>query len=107
MDGVGRSIRVNIQVDITKPIKNGISIANKEGNPVRIPFKYEQLPSFCFFCGMLGHMKRECDLIDGDCELLHIPNVQLPFGEWLKASPTKRASVTSTKKAEKREISPT
>ncbi|KAL8507662.1 hypothetical protein ACS0TY_018268 [Phlomoides rotata] len=62
MDGVGRSIRIKIQMDITKPIRSGILIANREGKPARIPLKYERLPSFCFFYGLIGHMKRECNL---------------------------------------------
>ncbi|KAL8483746.1 hypothetical protein ACS0TY_026432 [Phlomoides rotata] len=35
-------------------------------------------------------------------ELLNIPDEKLPYGDWMKASPSKRASVTTTPNSEKK-----
>ncbi|KAL8557011.1 hypothetical protein ACS0TY_004477 [Phlomoides rotata] len=72
-----------------------MTVARKNDTPVWVPFKYERLPSICFFCGMLGHMKRECDLVEEGENLLEVPDEKLSFGDWLRASPAKRPSVTT------------
>ncbi|KAL8492052.1 hypothetical protein ACS0TY_023609 [Phlomoides rotata] len=79
--GFGRSIRVKVNLDITKPLKTGINILNTDGRLVWIPFKFERLPSFCFLCGLIGHMKRECDFVAEKQELLNIPDEKLPYGD--------------------------
>ncbi|KAL8457682.1 hypothetical protein ACS0TY_035523 [Phlomoides rotata] len=107
LEGLSRSIRVRIRLDVTKPLKQGMTVARKNDSPVWVPFKYERLPSLCFFCGMLGHMKRECDLVEEGEHLLEVPDAKLPFGDWLRASPAKRPSVTTINQEPAREISPT
>ena len=48
-------------------------------------FKYERLPSLCFWCGCLGHEDRDCELwVESEGSLL--PESQ-QFGPWLKAAP--------------------
>lgn len=51
-------------------------------------FKYERLPSFCFFCGVIGHSDRLCELF---LDFLD-KNVQKAFGVWLRA-PARRSQV--------------
>ncbi|KAL8514223.1 hypothetical protein ACS0TY_013373 [Phlomoides rotata] len=96
MEGFGCSIRVKVNLDTTQPLKTGLKIVNSDGKPAWIPFKYERLPSFCFLCGVVGHMKRECDFVAEKRELLNIQDDKLPFGEWIKASPAKKALVTTS-----------
>ncbi|KAL8488130.1 hypothetical protein ACS0TY_024425 [Phlomoides rotata] len=105
-EGFGRSIRVKVNLDITQPLKIGLKILNKDGKSAWIPFKFERLPSFCFFCGLIGHMKRKCNFVDEKKELLNIHEDKLPFGEWIKASPAKKASVTTENTKVKRVTSP-
>ncbi|KAL8462316.1 hypothetical protein ACS0TY_032575 [Phlomoides rotata] len=107
LEGLSRSIRVRIRLDVTKPLKQGMTVARKNDSPIWVPFKYERLSSLCFFCGMLGHMKRECDLVEEREHLLEVSNAKLPFGDWLRASPAKRPSVTTVTQEPVREISPT
>lgn len=49
-----------------------------------IEFKYERLPTFCYACGMIGHIERDC---------INIPDedrsVEKQWGTWLRASPRK------------------
>lgn len=94
MSGFGRSIRVRVQLDFTKPLKIGQKVAGTGRSPSWVPFKYERIPTFCYICGKIGHMKRECELTEEGSELLTIPDAKLPYGEWLKASPLRKASVS-------------
>lgn len=47
-----------------------------------IEAKYERLPVFCYVCGVLGHMERDCKEVieDGGSD-------DKQWGPWLKASP--------------------
>ncbi|KAL8461739.1 hypothetical protein ACS0TY_033007 [Phlomoides rotata] len=94
MDGFSRSVRVRVQVDIRKLMKQGTKV-EINNTSLWIPFKYECLPAFYYVCGMLGHMKRECDLGE-DCEdIRNIQDDKLPFGEWMRATPGKLAAVST------------
>lgn len=44
-----------------------------------IPITYEKLPDFCYSCGRLGHVVKDCD------EHLGTENSQLQYGSWLRA----------------------
>ncbi|KAL8554502.1 hypothetical protein ACS0TY_002617 [Phlomoides rotata] len=95
INGIGRSARLKVRVDIQKPLKKGLNLEMKNSKPLWINFKYERLTSFCYYCGMLGHMKWECDLMEGEESVLKILDDHLSFGEWLRASPGKQARVSS------------
>lgn len=83
-DGVGwdKSARLKVLLDITKPLRRIQQIRSKEGQVVVIDIKYERLPNFCYACGKLGHIERDCLLLveednGGDKQ----------WGSWLRASP--------------------
>ncbi|KAL8543019.1 hypothetical protein ACS0TY_003771 [Phlomoides rotata] len=61
MKGFGQSVRAKIRIDLHKPLKSGIHLEIQENKKIWVEFKYERLPSFCYICGLLGHMRRECD----------------------------------------------
>lgn len=83
--GMARCIRVKVKVDIRKPLKKDMTLDVGNKNTVWIPFKYERLPSFCFVCGTLGHMRRECDLLEESNEIRELTEDKLPYGEWMRA----------------------
>lgn len=101
MRGMTRSIRMKVLLDLEKPMKRGTRIRVGSGEPCWIPATYERLPSFCYMCGMLGHIFKDCDrLIENEEAGYRINEEHLPFGEWMKASPMKLVQVTPSRVTE-------
>lgn len=81
-DGVWRTyMRIRVSIDVRKSLKRRMKIKKSGGEWVWVTFKYERLPTFCFFCGILGHGERFCEKI---YECADIP-IEKPFGVWLRA----------------------
>ena len=53
-------MRVQVTIDISKPLCGGRLISLDSGKELWVPFKYERLPSLCFWCGSLMHDDRDC-----------------------------------------------
>ncbi|XP_057780150.1 uncharacterized protein LOC130998760 [Salvia miltiorrhiza] len=80
--------RFKVNFDVTVPLLRGITIAF-EGKQLWVPLKYENLPIFCYRCGLMGHHIRACDKErDEDENGRHFED--LLYGPILKASPLKR-----------------
>ena len=45
---------------ISKPLKRGGFLARSDGERSWVSFKYERLPMFCHFYGILGHDLKHC-----------------------------------------------
>ncbi|GLT94948.1 hypothetical protein SLE2022_126580 [Rubroshorea leprosula] len=54
-------IRVRVAIDTRKPLRRLMKLTLKEG-PIRVSFRYERLPNFCYCCGKLDHIERDCEL---------------------------------------------
>ena len=48
-------MRVKVALPIVKPLQRGGFIASLDGVRAWVSFKYERLPLFCHYCGLLGH----------------------------------------------------
>ena len=85
---LGRFLRTKVTVDLTKPLKRG-TIIRYNGKYLKIYFKYQRFPTFCFVWGRIGHQLRDCDEIEGKEGEGYdeIEERELPFGPWLRASP--------------------
>lgn len=74
--------RVKISLNILKPLRRVQRVRNSSGKVVVIEIKYERLPTYCYVCGLIGHMERDCvEAVEegrGDVK---------QWGAWLKASP--------------------
>ena len=53
-----------------------------------VTFKYERLPTFCFFCGLLGHSDRFCPIMFET----KTEDALRPYGQFMRA-PDRRAPV--------------
>ena len=53
-------MRVRVALPISKPIRRGRFFVGSDGEKHSMKFKYEWLPLFCHFCGMLGHDVKNC-----------------------------------------------
>ena len=85
---MGKFLRVKVEIDLRKPLKRG-TVVKYQGKSLRIYFKYERLPTFCFVCGCIGHQIKDCEEMEGkdETEFDEIEEKEFPFGQWMKASP--------------------
>jgi hypothetical protein len=82
MVAVGEFLRIKVLLDVCKPLFRGITLEDGEGKGEGwCSFKYEFLPNFCYVCGHLGHVEKECD--EGFWR-----EEGKQFGEWLRVTPT-------------------
>ncbi|XP_058733455.1 uncharacterized protein LOC131605074 [Vicia villosa] len=84
----GRFLRIKVTIDLKLPLKRGIVIRFKDKN-LRVHFKYERLPTFCFICGRLGHQLKDCE-VTGELNEDGFDDIEeqdLLYGQWLRASP--------------------
>lgn len=74
----GNSMRVNVQIDISKPLIRGFMLkSNGIKEDCWVTIRYERLLDFCFNCGCIGHMAKECLITqakEGNFE----------FGAWMR-----------------------
>ena len=85
IDG-GNFMRVRVELDITKPLSRGRRVRFGPDSDGWVSFRYERLPVFCYWCGILTHDAKECDIWLRSKGTLRTQ--QQPFGDWLRATPT-------------------
>jgi hypothetical protein len=68
-------LRARVWLNLKKPLVRVVPITIKERMMCLV--QYEKLPSFCFFCGILGHDVSECG--NG----VH-PKESCDWGDWLR-----------------------
>lgn len=60
-------LHVRIEHDIYRPIESVVRIQDKMGrNFKRYDVKYERIPRFCFYCGIVGHCYSSCLIPEED-----------------------------------------
>ncbi|KAH7843145.1 hypothetical protein Vadar_013178 [Vaccinium darrowii] len=81
----GKFVRVRAHVDINLPLKRGCMVRMEASQPFWVEFRYERLPNFCFYCGLVGHDLQSCTKRFSDMNDNSLQNAQ--YGEWIRASP--------------------
>lgn len=84
--GVWREyMRVRVTIDLSKPLKRHMKIRQTGDSWYWITFKYENVPTFCFICGIIGHSEKLCS------KLFTTPEKEITkaYGAWMRA-PFKR-----------------
>ncbi|XP_057457142.1 uncharacterized protein LOC130748067 [Lotus japonicus] len=72
-------LRAWVQVDV--PLRRGQMIEPEKGDPIKLRFKFEKLINFCYRCGRMDHVQKECGY--------EIQKGGFPFGPWLRAEGNK------------------
>lgn len=79
----GRYARILVDVDLSKPLVRGFKL-RCNGEECWVDFKYENLPIFCFYCGLIGHGERKCVRRCVDTKNSELREGQ--FGDWIRAT---------------------
>ena len=93
--GGGRMMRVRVQVDISKPLCRGRKLGLANGEEKWVSFRYERLPNFCYWCGLLTHGEKDCEVWLENQETLS--REARGYGPWLRADiegPFRKMEVT-------------
>lgn len=89
-------LRVRVSMDVRKPLKRRMKLKRSGGEWNWVTFRYERLPTFCFFCGVIGHSDKFCgklyDAPSGHGEYLYGPSLRAmgrrplnrPGDRWLR-----------------------
>lgn len=74
-------MRVRVSLDLSKPLKRRMKVRKSGDEWFWITFKYENVPTFCFICGFLGHSDKFCS------RLFDTPEHEIvkPYGVWMRA----------------------
>jgi len=75
-------MRVWVALPISKPLRRGGFIADTDGVRTWVNFKYERLPIFCHYCGLLGHDLRHC--ASHYAMEKNGGQIEYQYGDWLK-----------------------
>lgn len=74
-------------MDLSKPRIRGTKLKCKM-REIWIEFRYEQLPTFCYYCGCIGHHEQICAQRKVDVVQNCLKEEQ--FGAWLRAGTEKQ-----------------
>lgn len=89
--GLDNFLRIKASINVGKPLRRGIKVATSNDGFKWVDIKYERIGDFCYFCGMLGHIDKDCTALesyDNDKK-----DMVYKYGPWLRASPLKRNRV--------------
>lgn len=80
--GVWREfMRIRVEINLAKPLKRRMKMKVTRDDWFWINFRYENVPSFCFICGVIGHTERFCSQLFENEE----HEIVKPYGAWLRA----------------------
>ncbi|CAA0824475.1 Unknown protein [Striga hermonthica] len=81
---IGNVVKILVALNVMEPIPRGTII--KLGDEEHwVEFRYENLLTFCFYCGRIGHNDRICVVKKVDVQKNMLKSGQ--YGEWLRGSP--------------------
>lgn len=86
-------LRIRVTFDLSKPLKGRMKL-RKSGNEWGwITFKYENVPTFCFICGIMGHSEKYYGQLFEKSE----SEIVKPYGVWMKAPVRRQTKMIGSK----------
>ena len=58
----GNFLCVHVEIDVLKPLCRGRRVALDDNEEIWVSFKYEKLPNFYYWCGLISHDGKDCDV---------------------------------------------
>ena len=58
----GDFLRVHVEINVSKPFCQGQRVALDDNEKIYISFKYKKLPNFCYWCGLISHDGKDCNI---------------------------------------------
>ena len=55
-------MRIRVELPVDKTLRRGGNVVGMDGDKYWVHFKYERLPTFCFFYGKIGHDMKHCNV---------------------------------------------
>ncbi|CDP19525.1 unnamed protein product [Coffea canephora] len=84
----GKFHRIRVQIHLESSLKRVMHLFI-EGKVHKVLFQYERLPILCFYCGRIGHGKRDCELkLDAAIYEIAFPSKLLQHIQTSDRSPT-------------------
>ncbi|XP_065855075.1 uncharacterized protein [Euphorbia lathyris] len=74
-------LRIKVTIDVRKPLRTGQKLKRSGGDWLWVNIRYERLPQFCFYCGVIGHSDKFCPQLFNETER----SVERKYGSWLRA----------------------
>ncbi|KAK6115907.1 hypothetical protein DH2020_008176 [Rehmannia glutinosa] len=67
----GKFARIRVTLEMDKPLKKCISVKVEDAEEILVILVYERLPDFCYACGCIGHVVKDCTREGVDKDDLH------------------------------------
>ncbi|KAJ1380428.1 Zinc finger, CCHC-type [Sesbania bispinosa] len=80
IQGRGAFVKVQVQIDVDKPLLSGVNVGSKKDGVFWVDFQYERVPQFCYRCGLIGHDESSCEAKEV------VEDEDRRLGPWLRAS---------------------
>ena len=58
----GDFLRVRVVVNVSRPLNRGRKVLLGKDGEVWVNFRYEKMPNFCYWCGMVSPDAQECSV---------------------------------------------
>lgn len=81
----GDFLPIRVGINVSKPLCRGRKVLLGQGKEEWVSFKYEKLPNFYYWCGLVSHDDKECSIWLASKGALS--SDQQGYGPWLQAYP--------------------